>query len=421
MTVFLSYHSSKHAVVEHLANYLERQEVSAWYAPRDISPGATWDTAIADAIKSSRALILLFCTEADASPHVKRELALADRFHIPVYWLRLERVEPDKLGYFLSSTQWIDWMDNRDATLETLVADIVKLAPSAESPPMEAASPDSLLSSHPAWPRGLMVFETERQAAEATARIYFGLAKKYPDSTLVLPTGRSATQVFRAMVRLADEGVSPPFGEAHIITDTETFGVWSGHDTSRTKHVQDTLVAPLIQRGLAPPTSQVHLLSGVYNEEDPVKSAQRILRTWPPSLHAVSISPSGEVLAYEVGTYNDPEEIVGDGPRIVEVSDHGKKYIDPEQPSRSILTIGMGTALAAEVLLVLAFDNQKAAILHRVLNGPITAGVPATLLQMHYNAYLLTTTNIAEGIGLDQTWFRRMTPEVAADWIISQS
>lgn len=127
MTVFLSYHNSKQDVVEHLSAYLLRAGIPSWFAPRDIAPGATWDTAIADAIRQSRALVLLFCKQADASQHVKRELHLADRHGIPVYWVRLERVEPERLGYFLSSTQWIDWLDNRDATLESLVADLNRL------------------------------------------------------------------------------------------------------------------------------------------------------------------------------------------------------------------------------------------------------------------------------------------------------
>jgi 6-phosphogluconolactonase/glucosamine-6-phosphate isomerase/deaminase len=423
MTVFLSYHSSKHGVVEHLAGYLQRAGISSWFAPRDISPGAAWDTAIADAIKASRALVLLFCTAADASAHVKRELHLADRYGVPVYWVRLERVEPERLGYFLSSTQWIDWLDNRDATLESLVSDLQRLE-SAQSPgPLSSgSSPDPRLPPSPlGWPSGILVFETERQAAEATARVYFGIGYKYPDSTLILPTGRSATQIFRAMNRLAEERDEPPFGEAHLITDTETFGVWRGHHSSRTKHVEDTLISPLRRRGMAPPDDQLHLLSGIFMDEDPIQAARLVLRTWPPSLHAVSLSPAGEVLAYETGVYNQPEEIVEDGPRVVEVSDHGKRYIDPDQPSRSILTIGLGTALSAEVLLALAFDHQKAGILRRLLTGTPTPGVPATLLQMHLNTYIMTTRTVAQSAGLTDHQMTLLSPEDAANWILGQS
>ena len=60
---------------------------------------------------------------------------------------------------------------------------------------------------------------------------------------------------------------------------------------------------------------QIHLLSGVYTDKDPIKSAQKVIRIYPPAVHAVYLSPLGEILAYEVGTYNDMEEIIGDAPR----------------------------------------------------------------------------------------------------------
>lgn len=422
MTVFLSYHNSKQDVVEHLSAYLLRAGIPSWFAPRDIAPGATWDTAIADAIRQSRALVLLFCKQADASQHVKRELHLADRHGIPVYWVRLERVEPERLGYFLSSTQWIDWLDNRDATLESLVADLNRLEERREDPrPLQdsqTGAPTTTGVTQGTWPKGIMVFDTERQAAEATALVYFWVGKKYPDSTLVLPTGRAATQVFRAMNRITEGWDEAPFGEAHLMTDTETFGVWRGHHSSRTRHVEDTLLGPMLQNGMAPPDHQLHFLSGVFTNEDPIQAAKQVLRTWPPSVHAVSLSPAGEILGYETGIYNRPEEIVEDGPRVVEVSDHGKRYIDPDQPSRSILTIGLGTALSAEILLALAFDHQKVGILRRVISGAPTPGVPATMLQRHLNAYLMTTRNVAQGAGISEDTMVVLPPDRAAAWIL---
>lgn len=429
MTVFISYHHSKLDVAEHIAAYFQRRGIATWYAPRDVHPGRDWDTAISDAIRSSSALVLLFCSDADASRHVKRELSLADSARVPVYWLRLERVEPDKLGYFLSATQWIDWIDDRDQTLESLVDDLRAVEDGARArgdltaapaePARAAESPDTQLGG--SWPRGILAFPTERLAAEAAARVYLHVAQKYPDSSVVLPTGRAATQVFRAMLRVAADVGDRPFGDAHLISDTETFGVWEGHHTSRTRHVREALIEPLEARGLAPDADRIHLLSGVFMGDDPVQAAAQVVRRWPPSVHGVSMSPSGEVLGYEVGTYNEPEEYVEDGPRVVEVTDHGKRYIDPDQPSRSILTIGMGTALGAEVLLLLAFDAQKAPILRRMVMGPETSGVPATMLRRHLNAYALVTTGLAEAAGLGAVVTAEMSPQEAAEMIVAQT
>ena len=401
--IFLSHHSSKLELVTHLSRYLERNGLNTWYAPRNIHSGEVWDEAILNAIKKCKAVILLFCAQADSSRQVKRELALADKYKKSVFWLRVEKVEPNNLSYFLTSTQWLDWLDERDDTLDQLVRDISQLSIKNSTPfnPIEDTANESTSQNKIiSWTKHIFAFPSQRKAAECAARAYYEIANEKPFSTIILPTGRSATMIFRAMISVSSEYDGCPFGEAPIMSDTETFGVWSGHETSRTKHINDMLIEPLKLKGKAPSKEQLHLLSGVYTEEDPVKNARKVLRLYPPSIHAVSISPLGEILAYEVGTYSDIDDIIDDTPKIVEVGEHSKKYIDPNQPSKSILTVGIGTMMSAEILLILAFDIQKANIVRRLFEGPITAGIPATLLRKHPNSFLITTEKVAVEAGI---------------------
>lgn len=417
--VFLSHHSSKAELVEHLSRYLEKNDIQTWYAPRDIPAGSDWPSQIENAVRNCGAFVLLFCAKADSSQQVKRELALADKYKKPVFWLKVENVEPNNLGYFLTATQWIDWLDNRDDTLQQLVKDIFAIEEGEGYRQEGGAGADVRAPQRQKvnWAKGVLAFASDRDAAECAARVYFTMAQDHPDSSVVLPTGRSATMIFRAMNKIADEYEGCPFGEAHIISDTETFGVWSEHETSRTRHINDMLITPLKRKGKGPEEDQLHLLSGVYTNEDPIKNAQKIIRLYPPVVHAVSLSPLGEILAYEVGTYHDMEEIIDDAPRIVEVGEHSKKYIEPNQPSKSIFTIGLGTALQSEILLIVAFDIQKASIVNRLFHGPMTAGIPATLLRNHLNAYVLTTERVAAEAGVLDLALDLKNANEAAKWI----
>lgn len=397
--------------------------MESWYANQNIRSGEDWDYAINLAIQDCDALVLMFCSEADSSRQVKRELALADKYRKPVYWLRVERVEPNKLSYFLTSTQWLDWLDMRDTTLEKLIEDISNMNEERQNSHYPISndtqgtiSPTQL--PREVWAKGVIALDTDSDVAKCVAQVYFHMARSYPDSSIILPTGRSGTKLFRAMNRLADDYVGSPFGDAIIISDTETFGVWDGHDTSRTRHIKEMLIEPLSKKGKSPDVSQLHLLSGIYTSKDPVKEAQKTLRMYPPSMHAISVSPLGEIIAYEVGTYNDINEIIDDGPRILEVGMHSKKYIDPNQPSKSILSVGLGTSLSASILLVLALDVQKATIVHRLFNGPITAGIPATLLRYHPNAYLMTTKAVAKEAGITDLITELNGSKEAAEWIV---
>ncbi|WP_040787279.1 TIR domain-containing protein [Nocardia pneumoniae] len=420
MAVFISYHSSKRPVVEHIATYFARHDISTWWAPRDVPPGSDWDEAISRAIKNSKALVLLFCASADSSVHVKREIHLADKAKIPIYWVRLEQVQPERLGYYLSPRQWVDWLDRRDSTLDSLVKDLRRPGLSGRVLDADATPRPAEPVPVSGWPAGVAVFENEREAAEAAAHAYFRIARDASDRSVVLPTGRAATQVFRAMLRIAHRYAPAPFGTAHILSDTETFGVHPGHHTSRTRHVVETLIEPLTQRGLGPTPDQLHLLTGQISErDDPLLRTQRILRLYPPAVHGVSISPAGEALGYEVGAYTDPDEIVSDGCRIVELSEHGRRYIDPNQPSRSVLTIGLASALECSGLMVLAFDKTKARIIHQMTHFPETAGVPATLLRRNPRAVVVTTRPIAEAAELDNTHFPE-SAEAGSAWIVSR-
>ena len=419
--IFISYHSSKVELAAHVSKYMETHGIKVWYANKSIRSGEQWDEAIHNAIKGCQAVVLLFCASADASIQVKRELSLADKYKKPVFWLRVERVEPNNLSYFLTSTQWLDWLDCRDATLEKLVRDIIALDSAQNVDTKEQAFQNEAYSvpTFSNWAKGILAFDSDRDAAECAARTYFALAKQNPDSSVILPTGRSATQIFRAMLRIADEYEGCPFGDAHLISDTETFGVWNEHETSRTRHIYDALIKPLSKKNKAPSEEQLHLLSGIYTDNDPVRKAQMTIRAYPPIIHAVSVSPVGEIIAYEVGTYNEIEEIIDDAPRIVEVSEHSKKYIDPSQPSKSIISIGLGTALSSSVLLILAFDIQKANILSRLFSGPMTAGIPATLLREHRNAYVLTTKAVVREAKIGDMTIGDKTAKEGAEWIIS--
>lgn len=147
MTVFLSHVSAQHGYADSLARALAAHGVMSWYAPRDIRPGSIWDEEIANAIHNCDRMVLIFSAAADQSPHVKREMALADRFRKPVYWVRVEDVQPVQLAYYLSSTQWVDWHGGAKAVAGALLG-----AMQDEAPPRSTPTPPTGVSR-----RGLLI------------------------------------------------------------------------------------------------------------------------------------------------------------------------------------------------------------------------------------------------------------------------
>ena len=141
--LFVSHHSSKYDVALHVEKALARHGVDCWIAPRDVGPGEAFDTAIMQAIRDSAGVLLLFCSQSDKSPHVKRELILADSAHKAIIPLRLEEIVPADLAYHLASAQWIDWLEKRDDSIARIAAKAHQLAGTAPIPtparaPMQA-------------------------------------------------------------------------------------------------------------------------------------------------------------------------------------------------------------------------------------------------------------------------------------------
>lgn len=60
--------------------------------------------------------------------------------------------------------------------------------------------------------------------------------------------------------------------------------------------------------------------------------------------------------------------------------------------------MGIGTIMRAKSILVVVSGADKAEILNKVINGPITPEVPASILQLHPNA-----TIVADEAALSKT------------------
>jgi hypothetical protein len=107
--VFVSYSQPDSGCAFELVSWIERHGISAWIAPRDVSPMSDWATEIIDAISAARIMILVFSTSSNDSPQVRREVERAVHKQVRILPLRIEDVLPSKsLEYFLSSQHWLD-------------------------------------------------------------------------------------------------------------------------------------------------------------------------------------------------------------------------------------------------------------------------------------------------------------------------
>lgn len=109
--VFISYASEDRKIADAVLASLEQRQIRCWMAPRDISPGVSYASAIMEAIESCQAMVVIFSEHSNASPHVPREVERAVNHGVHILPLRIQEILPtDDMEYFLSSCHWLDAM-----------------------------------------------------------------------------------------------------------------------------------------------------------------------------------------------------------------------------------------------------------------------------------------------------------------------
>ncbi|HEX6954886.1 MAG TPA: toll/interleukin-1 receptor domain-containing protein [Agromyces sp.] len=107
--VFICHASEDKAIADAVCAFLEQERIPAWIAPRDILPADDYGKSIVEAITSSRLVVLVFSSSANASPHIRRELELAVSNGIPILPFRVEdEVPSESLQYYLGGIHWLD-------------------------------------------------------------------------------------------------------------------------------------------------------------------------------------------------------------------------------------------------------------------------------------------------------------------------
>jgi hypothetical protein len=109
--VFICHSSKDRTIANAICSTLEQNHIRCWIAPRDVLPGSDYGGAIIEAISSTRITVLVFSSNSNDSPHVRREIERTISHGIPVLPFRVEEITPSKaLEYFISDAHWLDAM-----------------------------------------------------------------------------------------------------------------------------------------------------------------------------------------------------------------------------------------------------------------------------------------------------------------------
>ncbi len=230
-----------------------------------------------------------------------------------------------------------------------------------------------------------VIHSSAGRAAEAVALFLAECLREDPELVLGLPTGRTPVPMYRALVRLHQQGRVDLSGATTFNLD-EFVGLPPTHPGSYHAFMTRHLFAHV---NLNP--QRTHLPQG--DRRSPRAEAARydlaIAAAGGLDIAVLGIGANGHI------GFNEPAEALPGGTNVVTLK-HSSRVGNAaafggrvaEVPTRAI-SMGVGTILSARHVILLASGASKAAIIAKALHGPVTTRVPASLLQLHPRAVVV--------------------------------
>lgn len=230
-----------------------------------------------------------------------------------------------------------------------------------------------------------VVIADEYTLAELAADAIERLLRTEASPVLGLATGSSPLRIYDELTtRHTNEGLS--FAHAQAFMLDEYVGIADDHP-QRYRNVIDTEIATRVDFA----EGAVH---GPDGSADDLAAAsadyeRKIVGAGGIDLQILGIGTDGHV------AFNEPGSSLASRTRVKSLThqtriDNARFFDgDVEQVPKLCLTQGLGTIMEARHLVLVATGGNKAEAVHQMIEGPISAMWPATVLQMHQHVTVL--------------------------------
>ncbi len=236
----------------------------------------------------------------------------------------------------------------------------------------------------------VLVKENYDDMSKEAAKIVAALVRRKPDCVLGLATGSTPLGLYKELIRMhKEEGLD--FSKVTTFNLDEYVGLPPEHDQSYHYFMWENLFKHI---NIDP--SRVHVPHGMADdvEEHCRWYEERIKKAGGIDLQVLGIGANGHI------AFNEPGSSLGSRTRIKTLTektrqDNARFFKSIDEVPKYAITMGIGTIMEARQLLLLASGKNKAHAIKITVEGPITAMVPATIVQMHPKATIIVDKEAA--------------------------
>lgn len=239
----------------------------------------------------------------------------------------------------------------------------------------------------------LRITDSYDEMSKEAATIVADRVRRKPTLVLGLATGSTPLGLYKELIRMhKEEGLS--FAKVTTFNLDEYVGLPPTHDQSYYYFMWENLFKHIdidprnihVPDGMA---SDVEAYCEWYDNE--IKKRAGV------DLQILGIGANGHI------AFNEPGSSLGSRTRIKTLTeqtirDNARFFKTMDEVPRLAITMGIGTIMEAKELILLAHKANKAEAIAAAAEGPITAMVPASIIQMHRKAYVIVDKEAASKI-----------------------
>lgn len=250
------------------------------------------------------------------------------------------------------------------------------------------------------------VCETDHEAALKVAHIIADTIRQNNSqnrkTVLGLATGHTPINAYRELIRQhRDEGLD--FSRVVTFNLDEYYPMQPDSIQSYRRWMQENLFDHI---NLKP--ENIHVPDGTVSEDDAAEYCRQYEKMIDEA-GGIDIQILGIGRTGHIG-FNEPGSLIDSRTRLIDLDavtrrDAAADFFGESNVPQRAITMGVGTIMRARRILLLAFGEQKAPIIRRAIEGPVTHAVPATFLQNHPSAEVFTGRAAAGDLTrLDSPW-----------------
>lgn len=230
----------------------------------------------------------------------------------------------------------------------------------------------------------VIIHQTGDEAGLAAAQWVARLVRQKPKAVLGLATGSTPLTVYRELIRLhRQEGLD--FSRVTTFNLDEYVGLAGTHPQSYRYFMEENLFRHL---NVAPERTHVPDGRALDFDQHCENYEQQIRQAGGIDLQLLGIGSDGHI------AFNEPGSSLGSRTRIKmlagqTIRDNARFFGGADQVPKMAVTMGVGTILDSRQCLLLAAGSHKAEAIREAVEGPVTAQVTASALQLHRDVIVI--------------------------------